>query len=306
MKEPPFTIRNLLERTTGFFREKGIDSARLDAEVLLAHVLSLARLDLYLDHDRPLMDDEVDRYREVVRRRARREPVAYITGVREFYGRAFAVGPGVLVPRPETEHVVDAILPAIRELASPRVIDLGTGSGAILLTLLAEIPGATGIGVDREGAALAWAARNAERLALGSRVRWVRGSWFDAIAADARVAAIVSNPPYVALDQWGGLAADITRHEPRSALVAGAAGTECLAVLARESARHLQPGGVVAVEVGASQGGRVAGWFRSSPEFESVEILADHAGVERVVLARAARAGRGGGCRADEVALLRT
>ncbi|MBI4614235.1 MAG: peptide chain release factor N(5)-glutamine methyltransferase [Planctomycetes bacterium] len=302
MEARPWTVRTLLAETTRFLAGKGIHSARLDAELLLARALGCGRIDLYLDFDKPLSNGELDAFRELVRRRGRREPVAYILGEKEFYGILFAVGPGVLVPRPETEHLVDAALADVGVSGRARdplsILDLGTGSGSILLALLSRLENACGVGVDREPAALAWANRNAARLGLQSRARFVRGSWFDAILPDARFDLVVANPPYVAPEEWPGLAPEITHFEPESALVSQEKGTADLRALARDVERHLAPEGRVYLEVGMDQGARVAGLLAASAGLVSVDVLPDYGGRDRVVRAAAAperaRGGPGG------------
>ncbi len=290
MNAQTLTIREVLSRTTAHFNERGIDSARLDAEVLLSRALSCDRLALYLEHDKPLTESELSAYRELVRRRARREPVAYILGEKEFHGLSFAVGPGVLVPRPDTETLVDAVLADLAGVERPRILDLGTGSGAILLSVLHEVPEAAGVGVDVSAEALAFARTNGAALGLGDRVEWRQGSWYEALRPGERFDRILANPPYVASREWGTLAPDITGFEPRTALVAAEEGLADLRRIAAGASNHLAPGGEALVEIGHRQGAAVAAIFRDAGGFESVAVLPDAGRRDRVV--RAVGAGR--------------
>lgn len=285
--QPPRSVRDVLTAAAGWLAERGVDpdEARLDAELLLARTLELRRLDLYLDHDRPLTDDERARFRALMRRRGEgREPVAYLLGERGFYGLTLAVGPGALVPRPETEHLVEVGLEALRAAGERSTfVDVGTGSGCVALALLHELPLARGVGVDRSPEALRWAARNAQALALGERLALVRGDLLGPVRATS-VDLVVSNPPYVTPDEEALLAPEVARWEPRGALF-DAPGLPLTAALAREAARALRPGGTLAVETGAGKAPLVAGQLAAAG-FEGVRALEDLAGIERVVVGR--------------------
>lgn len=288
---PPRTVREVLAAAAGWLAGRGVDAddARLDAELLLAHTLRTRRLNLYLDHDRPLSEDERAGFRALMRRRGEgREPVAYLLGERGFYGLVLEVGPGVLVPRPETEHVVEVGLEALRALgadARPRFVDVGTGSGCIALALAKEHPTARGLGIDRSREALAVAARNVARLGLGERVLLARGDLLSAVAA-ASVDLVVSNPPYITPDEAHLLAPEVARWEPRAALF-DAPGLPLTAALARAARAVLRPGGVLAVETGAGKAELVSGQLASAG-FEAVRAVKDLAGIERVVVGRLA------------------
>jgi release factor glutamine methyltransferase len=227
-------------------------SAGLDADLLLAHVLGVDRAALAADPARPVSTVQADALAVLARRRCAGEPLAYLTGRREFWSLEFEVTPDVLVPRPETELLVELALASLATVAEPRILDLGTGSGALALALAHERPDAVVIAVDANVAALAVARRNAARLGQ-DRVQFRHGSWYEP-AAGGRFDAIVSNPPYLASND-PALAA--LAHEPRHALAAGADGLEALAAVCAGGPGHLAAGGVLIVEHGAAQGAAV-------------------------------------------------
>jgi release factor glutamine methyltransferase len=227
-------------------------SADLDAEVLLAHVLGVNRASVAADPGRTLSQPQVEALSSLAQRRQAGEPVAYLTGHREFWSLDLEVTPDVLVPRPESERVVELALDALASVTRPAVLDLGTGSGAIALALARERPDAVITAVDASAAALAVAARNALRLQVTS-VTFLPGSWYEPVGK-ARFDCIVSNPPYVA-DDDPALAS--LRHEPRRALAAGPAGLDAIAVVCAGAPAHLAAGGALVVEHGATQGADV-------------------------------------------------
>ncbi len=239
MKRPDnWTIIALLQRTTHYFEEQAIESPRLDAELLLAFALGIERIDLYLRHDQPLSTEELHRFRELVKRRRAREPVAYITGTKAFWDLELTVSPEVLIPRPETECVVEAALAFLEAYAGPpkrRLLDLGTGSGALALTLAHSCPEDRVVAVDRSRRALAVAQRNCRRHHLQDRVALVAGHWVDMLhAPQAPFDLIVSNPPYIPSRQIDALQPEITRYEPRMALDGGPDGLDCLRAIIRQ------------------------------------------------------------------------
>lgn len=273
---PPqvITVGEALRRTNGYLAGRGVDTPRLDAELLLAHVLDCERIDLYTGHERPLTTAETDAYRHAVARRGAREPVAYITGRRGFRRLALAVSSAVLVPRPETELLVEWAL----ELLTPgaTVLDWGTGSGAIALALADEGADLAVTGIDRSDAALTVARANDP---VG-RVEWLRSDSMDALAGRA-FDLVVANPPYVAAGEMSCLAPELG-YEPHEALVSGPTGLECYELLARELPAHLNPGGGALVEVGIGQAAAVAALWRDAG-FERVEVRRDLAGIDRAV-----------------------
>lgn len=251
-------------------------TAALDAEILVASVLGLDRARLAADPERALAAEELFALESLVRRRLDGEPVAYLTGRREFWSLEFEVTPDVLVPRPETELLVERALAAIAGLAHPAVLDLGTGSGAIAVAIAAERPDAAVTATDRSPAALAVARRNAARLAPAN-LRFVEGDWFAPLAG-RRFDAIVSNPPYVA---EGDPALASLAREPRGALVAGPEGLDALAAIVAGAAQHLAPDGRLALEHGAAQGSAVRALLAAAG-FGAVATFRDLAGHERV------------------------
>jgi release factor glutamine methyltransferase len=273
-----WTVGRLLDWTAPFFQKKGIDSPRLDAEILLAHVLGCARITLYTGYDRPLSESELAAYRALVQRRAKQEPVAYLVGSQGFHEIELKVDRRVLVPRPETELLVE--LAAKRAPAS--VLDVGTGSGAIVLALLHVLPALTAVATDTSADAIAVAQDNARRLGLEARVQFRVGDYYAPVHGQ-RFAMIVSNPPYVA-EGDKALEAGVRLHEPASALFAERDGLAALEVIIRGAPEHLLPGGAVAVECGAGQANAVAAFARETG-FRAVSIHPDLAGIARVILA---------------------
>lgn len=295
----PWTIIKLLNWAADYFTAKGIDSPRLDAELLLSHALGLRRIDLYLQFDKAPLPAELATFKELVRRRAAREPVAYILGRKEFWSRQFVVTRDVLIPRPETEILVAAVIDLCRrwqvgdglEKATPLTgIDVGTGSGIIAVTLLAEVPQLQVTAIDVSEAAIAVARENAQKHGVADRIEFVQASIFDLSSAEVRMSAanekfnlIVSNPPYIVSSKITELAPEIARYEPAVALDGGADGLDFYRSLVPFAATHLDPGGAVAVEIGEEQGLKVSAMFRASG-FSEVAILKDHARHDRVVV----------------------
>jgi release factor glutamine methyltransferase len=277
------TVRELLGPAREYLETKGVPSPKLDAEYLLADVLGIKRLDLYLDHDRPLEPAEVDRLRELVRRRGRREPLAYVLGSWSFFGLELRCDARALVPRPETEVLVEHCLTLLAGNGSPGVADIGTGTGAIALALAARLPGATVAAVDISSDALALAVENAEANGLAERVELLEGDLLAPLAG-RRFDLIVSNPPYVATgDEVDPEVADF---EPAAlAVYAGPDGRAILERLATGAQGVLNPGGRLAVELGGGQ----APWFAARLAelgYADVAITRDLRGVERIVSAR--------------------
>ncbi|MEN8158785.1 MAG: peptide chain release factor N(5)-glutamine methyltransferase [Myxococcota bacterium] len=271
MTDQPWTVLRLLRWTTDHFASKGIETARLDAELLLAHALGVERLRLYLDFEKPVMEEERARFRMLVRQRGgERVPVAYLTGMREFWSLPLAVTPDVLIPRPDTETLVEAVLSRGSRERPLRVLDLGTGSGAIALALAKEWPEAEVTASDVSDAAIAVAQKNAEALGLAERVRFAAGDGFEAVPG-ARFDVIVSNPPYVPEADAGTLAPELA-HEPPGALFAPGDGTALLRRIAAEAPEHLAPGGLLALELAPAQAEGVT----QSLEAAGFEGLAAH------------------------------
>ena len=278
----PLTLIDYIRLSTDFLARRGIESARLDAEVLLAYVLQQDRVYLYVHFDQPLEPSEVDAYRELIVQRGRRIPVAYLTGEKEFYSRAFRVEPGVLIPRPDTEILVERVVAWAHGRGGPlEIADIGTGSGAIAVTLALELPQAAVWATDVSDEALRVAAGNAERLGASGRVHFLHGPWVEPL--DGRqFDAVVANPPYIPSAELERLAPEI-RYEPRVALDGGQDGLAAYRGLVPGALKAVRPGVIAAVEVGDGQAETVAqmaeraGWQR-------VETVKDHAGIDRVVV----------------------
>lgn len=263
---------------------EGIADARLDSELLLAGVLGLRRLDLYLQHDRPMTEEEVSRYREAVRRRLRREPLQYIIGEVDFRELTLRVDARGLIPRPETEVLVGEVL-AHAPIEATTALDIGTGTGAIALSLLREGGYAQVVATDTSAGALELAAENARRLGLRDRIDLRLGSLFEPLREGERFDVIVSNPPYVPTSDRAGLQPEVRDWEPPDALFAGGGGMELLDSIVEQAPFWLQPGGLLALEVGAGQAGAVGERMRAAGVYEAPRVARDLAGHERVVLA---------------------
>lgn len=283
----PWTIARIAAWITKDLAAREVSSPRLEAELLVAHALKLRRLDVFLRHDQPLSPEELTAIRALVERRRRHEPLAYLTGEREFYGRAFTVDRRVLIPRPETEHLVDAVVAFLRARgdAPGAVLDLCTGSGCIAVTVALAVPGATLDAVDLSPAALDVARLNVARHKLAERVTLHEGSLYKPLG-NKRFDVIASNPPYIPSDDIPGLMPDVSQHEPHLALDGGPDGTVVLRALLAGVPSRLNPGGLLAVEVGHDQGA----W--AVQQATAVGLLdarmeKDLAGIPRVLLARA-------------------
>jgi release factor glutamine methyltransferase len=273
MSEAPWTVRRVLGWTTQHFDKRGVDAPRLASELLLAHVLGVDRVRLYTDLDRPLEKDELAAYRALIERRVEGEPVQYLTGWRDFYGRTFQVDPRVLIPRPETELLVEAVLRALPQGGSPRLLDVATGSGCIAVTLAAERPEATVVATDVDEGCCALARANAETAKVAARVDVRKGDLFAPVATEAAFDVVVSNPPYVRSGDLPGLQAEV-RREPRLALDGGPEGLSVLARVVDGAFTHLLPGGLLALEIGEEQGAAVRDLLQARG-YERVRIEPD-------------------------------
>ncbi|BDG10102.1 peptide chain release factor N(5)-glutamine methyltransferase [Anaeromyxobacter paludicola] len=274
-----WTPLKLLAWTQGFFARGGVDAPRLTAEVLLAHALGCDRVRLYLDFDKPLGEPELAAFRALVKRRAAGEPTAYLVGRREFYGRPFAVDRRVLVPRPETELLVEAALAALPEGGA--ALDLCTGTGCVGITLALERPGARVTAVDLSPDALAVARANAA--ALGASVELLEGDLFAPVPPERRFDVIASNPPYVPTGELAGLSREV-RQEPALALDGGADGLAVARRIVAEAPRRLAPGGTLLVELHESHAESLPALCRAAG-FAEVELRKDLAGLPRLAVA---------------------
>jgi len=246
------TVREIKERTETFFQQKGVPNAKLDTDILIAHSLGLKRLDLYLDMDRPLTDAQLDALRPLVKRRAAREPLQYIVGTTEFYGLTLKVDRRALIPRHETEELVELIVERL-EAAPHRILDLGTGSGALALALANKYADAEVTAVDRSAEALALAKENADALGLAGRISFLEGSWFASLPERASFDLIVSNPPYLTESEMQTAEPEVVGHEPHGALLSGGDGLDDLRLILKGAKTFLAKGGLLAMETGVAQ-----------------------------------------------------
>ncbi|HSJ25881.1 MAG TPA: peptide chain release factor N(5)-glutamine methyltransferase [Longimicrobiales bacterium] len=278
-------VLELSRKAAGVFEERGFENPRLEAELLLAGVLGMRRLDLYLQHDRPLSPDELDRYRGAVRRRLKHEPLQYVLGTAAFRHLELAVDRRVLIPRPETEVLVGLVLDwAVARPRPKRALDIGTGSGAIALSLAAEGGFDDIVATDISADALSVASVNAGRSGLDGQVEFRRGSLFDAVAGE-RFTVVVSNPPYIADADRDTLAPEVRDHEPALALFGGATGLDLVRALIEAAPAHLETGGLLALELGLDQGAAVLALLESTGAFSGARIVADLTGRPRFALA---------------------
>lgn len=248
------SIREIKERTETFFTEKGVPNAKLDTDLLIAHSLGIKRLDLYLDLDRPLTEAQLAVLRPLVKRRAQREPLQYILGEVVFCDVALKVDRRALIPRPETEELVEMVVEKLKGGAAPkRICDLGTGTGALALALAHQYSAAEVTAVDFSADALELAAENVERLGLSDRVILKQGSWFEPLAGEGRFDLIVSNPPYLTESEMGTAAPEVIAFEPSKALVSGADGLDDLRLILKTAPQYLAEGGLLAMETGIAQ-----------------------------------------------------
>jgi len=283
----PWTIEAVLRWATDDFRARGIESPRLDAEVLLAHALDTDRVHLVMDARRPLVPRELARFRDLVKRRRTHEPVAYLRGTREFFGRPFRVDARVLVPRPDTETLVTVGLERKRHVdLSMRALDLCTGSGCVAITMARERPTSLVVATDVSADALVVARENARRLGAYN-VAFAQGDLYaalDGALAGVRFDLVTANPPYVPTGDLAGLPADVRDFEPRAALDGGSDGLDVARRVVGGAARVLAPGGVLAVEIGAGEADAARSAFEAAG-FVDVRVTRDYGRIERVVSA---------------------
>lgn len=289
MAAAPNTVAEALAWATSYLKAKGIPDARPDAEVLLGYVLASDRTRLYVYPSAPVSAADYRRYRQLVAARAARQPLQYLTGRQEFMGLEFTVNRHVLIPRPETEHLVEAVREELRQKAAPILVDVGTGSGAIAVSLAILLPGAAVYALDISREALALAARNAANANVGGRIVFLPGDLLAPLRSrrlDNGIDAVVANPPYIPTDAIAALAPEVRDCEPRLALDGGSDGLCFYRRLCREAGPYLAPDGFLAVEVGAGQADAVAELFAAAGLFTSVRRRRDYAGWERVIIGR--------------------
>lgn len=288
-QESLFSIRGALLWGGQLLRHAGLENSRLDAEVLLRHVLDVEKEQLYMNGDAPISAGEEAKFRELLLRRSRREPVAYITGHKEFWSLDFFVTPAVLIPRPETELLVEVALQYVRRLASGsplKVLDVGTGSGAIPVCLAKEQAATQIVAVDIFPAALDVAGVNARRHGVADRIRFLSGDFFAPIKPLREIFdLIVSNPPYIRSGELPWLAPEIHRWEPTVALDGGVDGIDSYRRIIEEGHSYLTTGGSIVLEIGADMASAVADLFSRSGYYGPASVYQDYAGKDRVIAA---------------------
>ena len=278
-------ILDVINKTTPFFEKQGVESPRLNIELLLAHVLKKKRLELYLEFEREVDEATLGKLRELVRRRASGEPLQYITGETEFCGLKFAVDRRVLIPRPETELLVETVVAQLGTGGRVQIVDVGTGSGCIAISLAKKLPVEEIVAVDASAEALVVAQGNAGRHGVEKNVRFLQGDLLKNLPDSLRVDAIVSNPPYIANGELAKLPKEVRDFEPVQALVAGEDGLDVIRRLVKSAKSLLSPTGFVALEIGAGQQPAVERLFVEAG-YEVAQVVTDLQGHERVVVAR--------------------
>jgi release factor glutamine methyltransferase len=287
MPEEPWTILKLLHWTTDYFKKNEVAEPRASAEVLLAHLLSEDRLFLYLNYDRPMDAEELATFRTFVKRRLEGEPNQYITGTQEFWSLPFRVNPDVLIPRPETEVLLETVL---EFLGSPKteitVLDLGTGSGAVAVALAREFDLIRIVATDLSKTAVKLAQENALLNQVGSKIHFICADMFSAFSSvSQKFAVVATNPPYVSHAEFSGLSREVRDYEPRYALDGGPDGLTAIKHIIKEAPAFLSQRGALIMEIGAEQTESVAALVRGSQRYERYRIIKDYSGLDRVLLA---------------------
>ena len=288
MSQKPWTVGELLKVTAEYLRNKKIDSPRLNAELLLAHQLRVDRIRLYLNLEQPLHEREVSGYRSLIKRRVNREPLQHITGTQEFWSLEFTVAPQVLVPRPETEVLVEKIIELYRKkclLDHPKILDLGTGSGVIAVVIAREIPEAEIWATDISRDALDLAVLNSHKHGVKETIHFLCGDMFEAIDNQGlKFDVIASNPPYIPSRLLGSLAPEVRDYEPRLALDGGEDGMSLVAKIITEAADHLNQGGWLVVEMDPDQTPTAMNLIQQSGNYSAPERIKDYSHRHRVVV----------------------
>lgn len=279
------TVLEIIKKTTEFFAARGVESPRLNAELLVGHGLGLGRMQLYLQFERPLTDVELEKIRPLVRRRGQREPLQYVIGETEFFGLMLKSDRRALIPRPETERLVELVVARPRASAPTRVLDLGTGTGAIALALAKQYPEAVVTGVDRSPEALALATENAVKTGLTERVTWCESDWFSGLPEGAMFDLIVANPPYLSAAETAETAPEVRDFEPQGALTSTEPdGLGDLTQILSGARRYLREGGLLALETGIAQHTALLA-MAVDAGFARTESARDLAGRDRYVFA---------------------
>lgn len=290
MSQVAWTILNLIRWTDERFKKEGLATPRLDAEVLLAQTLGVTRVWLYTHFDQPLERGELARFKKLIQRRMRREPLAYIVGQREFWSLPFKVTPDVLIPRPETEILVAEALRVLSRPEQPersfRVLEIGTGSGAVSIVLAKELPSASVVATDLSAKALSIAEENAVKFGVRERIIFLKGDLFDPLEKEWRFELVITNPPYIPKDQFPSLQPEVRDFEPRTAIDGGRDGLAFYRRALPKVSRFLNPGGWFLAEIGAGQEEEVRRIAERNPELDSFTLVTDLAGIKRVFRAQ--------------------
>ncbi|MCC7192164.1 MAG: peptide chain release factor N(5)-glutamine methyltransferase [Phycisphaeraceae bacterium] len=284
-----WTTRRLLAWTAEHLEKKGVDSPRLSAEMLLAHVLGVARIKLYMDADRPASELERAAYRDLVERAAKHEPVDYLVGNAPFFSMMLKVSPAVLIPRPSTETLVEHVIQHCRRTPgfhAPLIADIGTGSGAIAIALAKHIPNSRVIAIDISEDALAIAKENARSQGVAVRIDFHSGNLLEPLTSQ-RVRYLVSNPPYISDAEWEEVLPNVKDYEPVTALRGGTDGLQFIRAILEQAHRVMDTPAQIAIEIAASQKNAALELARVSPRLSNPQVLADHEGLPRVLVADA-------------------
>ncbi len=278
-------VLDLIQWTTEYFKRCGIPGPRLDAELLLSHVLDTSRLQLYLRFEMPVYPEHLAAFRELIKKRVAHAPVSYLTNRKEFFSLDFYVDSRVLIPRPETEVLVENVLQT--QEPQCQLIDIGTGSGAIAISLAVNRPEWEMTATDISADALEVAQKNAVAHKCADRLTFLQGNLFEPLEElpNPRFDWIVSNPPYVSTAEYPSLLPDVRDHEPETALLAGADGLDVITCILEDAPRFLKPGGRVGLEIGHNHGPDVQDIVQSNSAYVGCQVINDYSGVERVVIA---------------------
>jgi len=292
MRPKSWIIKDLLKVTADYLKEKEIDSPRLTAEILLSHQLKTDRVNLYLNFDQPLTENEISGYRSLIKRRLLHEPIQYITGIQEFWSLDFMVDPQVIIPRPESELLVEQAVNRVgtnftQQNRPPRILDLGTGSGVLAISIAKEIPQAQLWATDLSDGALSIARRNAEKHGLSERIKLMCGDLWEPITnLDVTFDMIISNPPYVASEEYDDLAPEVRDHEPRLALDGHEGGMYFIEKILQEGLDYLSPGGWLIMEMSPDQTGKALLLAEQINGYGEKTRIKDYSHVYRVVIAQ--------------------
>lgn len=277
------TVLESLKLSTEYLEKKGIESPRLNAELLLSEILKCSRLDLYLKYDQPLKEDEINKYREWIARRGKHEPLQYIIGAVEFYGLKFKVDHSVLIPRPETEILVETIINQIKVKSSPIILDIGTGSGNIAIALAKNLPNSKILAVDISERALNVAKENAEIYGMNEQIEFIKKNIFnESLFKDLRFDVVVSNPPYVSSYDYQTLQKEIINYEPKSAVTDNDDGLSFYRRITQIANKYLNPNGKLFYEIGKDQSKNIYEIMNENG-FIDIQIIKDYQQIDRVI-----------------------